>query len=255
MHMADALVSPAIGLAFFAASAGVAGYSIRAIKNEEREKISLDRNVSLMGVLGAFVFAVQMLNFAIPGTGASGHLGGGLLLAVLLGAPRAFLVMGSVLIVQALFFADGGLLAFGCNWFNLAVFPCFIAYPLIWKPLAKREYYAAATVLAALAGLLLGSGSVALQTTASGIAELPLAPFLTAMLSIHFFIGLAEGAATCAIVLFLRRARPELVSSEKGGLPLLVGVAFASLLVAGFALLYASSAPDGLEWAIERVWK
>ena len=89
--------------------------------------------VPLMGVLGAFIFAAQMLNFTIPATGSSGHLGGGMILAILLGPYAAFLVMASVLTVQALFFADGGLLALGCNIFNLGFFPCFIAYPFIYK--------------------------------------------------------------------------------------------------------------------------
>ena len=91
-----------------------------------------DRRVPLMGVLGAFVFAAQMVNFAIPGTGSSGHLGGGLLLAILLGPRAAFIVIASVLIVQALFFADGGLLALGCNVFNLGFFPAFVASTVGW---------------------------------------------------------------------------------------------------------------------------
>ncbi len=90
-------------------------------------------SIPLMGVAGAFVFAAQMLNFAIPGTGSSGHLGGALMLAILLGPEAAFLVMASILAVQALFFADGGLLALGANIFNLGFFPAFVAYPLIYR--------------------------------------------------------------------------------------------------------------------------
>ena len=74
-----------------------------------------------------------MINFTIPGTGSSGHLGGGLLLAVLLGPYRAFITLASVLIIQSLFFADGGLLALGCTIFNLAFFPAFIALPFIYR--------------------------------------------------------------------------------------------------------------------------
>ena len=97
-----------------------------------------DRKVPLMGVLGAFLFAAQMINFTIPATGSSGHLGGGLLLTVLLGPYAALLTIASVLMIQALFFADGGLLALGCNIFNLGVFPAFVAYPLLYRPLAGR---------------------------------------------------------------------------------------------------------------------
>ena len=98
-----------------------------------------DRRVPLMGMLGAFVFAAQMVNFSIPGTGSSGHLGGGLLLAILLGPHAALVVIASVLTVQALFFADGGLLALGANLFNLGVLPCFVVYPLVYRPLAGRR--------------------------------------------------------------------------------------------------------------------
>ena len=92
-----------------------------------------------MGVLGAFIFAAQMINFTIPATGSSGHLGGGMILSILLGPYAAFLVMASVLVVQALFFGDGGLLALGCNIFNLGFWPCFIVYPLIYKKIAGDD--------------------------------------------------------------------------------------------------------------------
>ena len=114
MHMADALISPAVGGAMWAVSAAAVAWCSKKVKEDLDE-----RKVPLMGVLGAFVFAAMMINFTIPGTGSSGHLGGGLLLAVLLGPHAAFLVIASILVVQALFFADGGLLALGCNIFNL----------------------------------------------------------------------------------------------------------------------------------------
>ena len=110
MHMADALLSPAVGLAMWGASAACLAISARRVRASAD-----DRMTPLMGVLGAFVFAAQMVNFAIPGTGSSGHLGGGLLLAVLLAPHAALIVIASVLSVQALFFADGGLLALGAN--------------------------------------------------------------------------------------------------------------------------------------------
>jgi cobalt/nickel transport system permease protein len=106
MHMADALLSPPVGAVFWVVSAGFIGYAAK--------KISAENDVAktpLMGVMGAFIFAAQMINFAIPGTGSSGHIGGGLLLTVLLGPWRAFITLASVLVIQCLFFADGGLLA------------------------------------------------------------------------------------------------------------------------------------------------
>ena len=98
MHMADALISPAVGGAMFAATAGDYTYSVKKIKTE------LDyKKIPLMGVMGAFVFAAQMINFSIPGTGSSGHIGGGLLLSIILGPYAAFLTMASILLIQALF--------------------------------------------------------------------------------------------------------------------------------------------------------
>lgn len=258
MHMADALLSPGVGAAAWAASAGLLAYSAKRIRAHEDERI-----VPLMGVLGAFVFAAQMVNFAIPGTGSSGHIGGGLLLAILLGPYAAFTVLASVLTVQALLFADGGLLALGANIFNLGFFPCFVAYPLIFRPLAgdrpSDKRLAIAIVVAATIGLQLGSLGVVLETWGSGISSLPLVSFLALMQPIHLGIGLGEGLATAGLVLFLRRMRPDLVSFETAAKTLpnlkrVVGAfALGALVTGGVISSFASSAPDGLEWSIERV--
>ena len=172
MHMADALLSPAVGGAMWVATAGTIAYSSARVRKSLEE-----HKVPLMGVLGAFVFAAQMINFAIPATGSSGHLGGGLLLAILLGPHAAFLTIASVLFIQALFFADGGLLALGCNIFNLGFFQVFIAYPLLYRQIAGRQPGQGRMLLAALVaatvGLQLAAFAVVLETTASGISALP----------------------------------------------------------------------------------
>ena len=95
MHLADALISPAVGGTMWAAAAGLLAWCARQVKRAPNHRL-----VPMMGVLGAFVFAAQMINFPIPGTGSSGHLGGGLLLAILLGPSAAFMVMASVLAVD-----------------------------------------------------------------------------------------------------------------------------------------------------------
>src|SRR5512140_3074016 len=155
MHMADALLSPAVGGTMLAVAAGAIAYCSAKVRKELD-----DRKVPLMGVLGAFLFAAQMINFTIPATGSSGHIGGGLLLTILLGPHAAFLTIASVLVVQALFFADGGLLALGCNIFNLGFFPAFIAYPFIYRRMvgggAGQRRITAAAIITAVAGLLLG---------------------------------------------------------------------------------------------------
>jgi cobalt/nickel transport system permease protein len=242
----------------WAASAGLLAYS------SSRLKSSLDdRRVPLMGVLAAFVFAAQMINFSIPGTGSSGHLGGGLILAVLLGPHAAFLSIASVLAVQALFFADGGLLALGCNIFNLGFFPCFLAYPLIFKPLAgespSRGRLMTASVVAAVAGLQLGAFGVVLETVTSGVSELPFSSFVLLMQPIHLAIGLVEGMVTAALLVFLHKARPELfgvahVEAQPRSLrPVIVGLALAAMLIGGAFSWFAAGDPDGLEWSMAKV--
>jgi cobalt/nickel transport system permease protein len=216
----------------------------------------------MMGVLGAFIFTAQMINFTIPGTGSSGHLGGGLILAVLLGPHAAFLTIASVLTIQALFFADGGLLALGCNIFNLGFFPAFLAYPLLYRPLAGdgrspfRNWSAA--IVAAVVGLQLGAFSVVLQTKASGLSELPFGTFTVLMLPIHLAIGLVEGLATAAVAAFIARARPEaLYAAPPAGSavrwrPVLVGLLAVAAVTGGVLSWFASAHPDGLEWAASR---
>lgn len=252
MHMADALLSPAVGGTMCAVTAVTVAHCSRRLRREAD-----DRRVPLMGVLGAFLFAAQMINFSIPGTGSSGHLGGGLLLAILLGPHAAFLVMASVLIVQALFFADGGLLALGCNIFNLGFFPAFVGYPLYRRVAGEGPGTARATVAAVLAAALslqLGAFAVVLETVASGISALPFGTFLMFMLPIHLAIGIVEGVVTAAVISFVRAARPDILrKAMPSGRPV-GGIASAFLVVAlalgGVGAWFASEDPDGLEWSV-----
>jgi cobalt/nickel transport system permease protein len=262
MHMADALLSPAVGGVMWAASGATIAYSARKVREDLDES-----KIPLMGVAGAFVFAAQMVNFTIPGTGSSGHLGGALLLAILLGPEAAFLVIASVLAVQALFFADGGLLALGANVFNLGFFPAFVAYPLVYRrivgdgPQLDRRRVFLGGILAAIVGLQLGALAVVLETTASGISELSFGSFVLMMLPIHLAIGVVEGLVTAAVVLFVYRAEPELLERTVARKPLrglrlkpvVIGLAVAALLTGGFLSWYASANPDGLEWSIAKV--
>lgn len=255
MHMSDALLSPVTGGTFWALSGSFIAWSARKTAREQD-----GRKTTLMGVLGAFVFAAQMINFTIPGTGSSGHLGGGLLLTVLLGPYRAFLALASVLVIQCLFFADGGLLALGCNIFNLAFFPAFIAFPLLYRSIAGDSLSSgrigAASMVAAPAGLLMGAFSVVLQTTFSGISELPSGTFMLFMLPIHLAIGIVEGAVTWAVVAFVARTEPVLLSKATGqdSRSSIIPAAFviAALITGGVVSWFASSSPDGLEWSIAK---
>jgi cobalt/nickel transport system permease protein len=257
MHMADALISPVVGGTMWAAAAGVAAYSMKKIQDDMDEK-----KIPLMGVMGAFVFAAQMINFSIPGTGSSGHLGGGILLAILLGPYAGFLTMASILVIQALFFADGGLLVLGCNVFNLGFFTCFIAYPLIYQRIMGKGYSPkrifGAAMLSAIIGLQLGAFGVVLETLFSGKTELPFGTFLMLMQPIHLAIGVVEGLVTAAIVIFVWKARPEIIEKAALGEALgsvsikkvLAGLAVAAVIAGCVFSWFASANPDGLEWSM-----
>ncbi|MDA8238803.1 MAG: energy-coupling factor ABC transporter permease [Nitrospiraceae bacterium] len=260
--MADALLSPAVGATFWAGTLGTIGYCARKLKENMDEKM-----IPLMGVLGAFIFAAQMINFTIPGTGSSGHLGGGMILAILLGPYAGFIVMASVLTIQAFFFADGGLLALGCNIWNLGIYPCFIAYPLIFKPLAgsgaSPKKITIASLISGVVALQLGAFSVVIETLLSGRSELPFSTFVLMMQPVHLGIGIVEGFVTAGVINFVRASRPEILESAASARPLSGGIStgrvFAGLLIAavltgGALSWFASSNPDGLEWSIAKVF-
>jgi cobalt/nickel transport system permease protein len=260
--MSDALLSPAVGVTFWAGTMGTIAYCSKKIKENSDEKM-----IPLMGVTGAFIFAAQMINFSIPGTGSSGHLGGGMILSILLGPYAALIVMASVLTIQALFFADGGLLALGCNIWNLGIYPCFIAYPLIYKPIMQKEMTPKRILLASMASaivaLQIGAFSVVLETLFSGKSELPFGTFVLLMQPIHLAIGIVEGFVTASVINYVRTARSELLESVSESGPLSSGVtikkviltlAVITLIVGGIVSWFASSYPDGLEWSIEKVY-
>ena len=260
MHMADALISPTVGFAMMTATAGLAAYSIKKINNDMDEK-----KIPLMGVLGAFVFAAQMINFTIPATGSSGHIGGGMLLAALLGPYAGFLAMASILLIQALFFGDGGLLAYGCNVFNMGFYTCFIAYPYIYKLITRKALNSrnilVASMISAVIGLQLGAFSVVLETLFSGKTELPFGTFVMLMQPIHLAIGIVEGLVTASIINYVWKARPELLEKAVtdegiGSLHLdriLKCFLVAAVIVGCVLSWFASANPDGLEWSMEKV--
>lgn len=259
MHMADALVVPAVAGTMYACSAAAAAYSVRKVRLEADPK-----KIPVMGIMGAFVFAAQMINFTIPGTGSSGHLCGGMMLSALLGPYAGFLTMIGVLLIQCLLFADGGLLAFGCNVWNMAFYGCFVGALIIWRPMMRSGMSRVKVVIASIIGCVLtlqmGAFSVTLETLASGVSELPFSVFVATMQPIHLAIGFVEGLITAAVLVFVYEARPELLYgnteakdgkfSFKGTLAVLGASA---AVIGGLLSLAASSYPDGLEWSIERI--
>jgi len=258
MHMADALLSPAVACSMYALSAGATAVSVKKLKEED------DILVPKMGVLGAFVFAAQMANFTIPGTGASGHICGGMLLSAMLGPYAGFVSMVGILLIQCLFFADGGLMALGGNIWNMAFYGCFLGGAVIWKLITKNGLTRAKIIVAAVTGstlsLIAGAFSVTVETLISGITKLPFSVFAGAMIPIHIVIGIVEGVLTAAVLVFVYEARPDFLWTESKNTDakmtaksvIIILAVTTAVLSLGVSLL-ASSNPDGLEWSVENV--
>lgn len=217
-----------------------------------------------MGVMSAFIFAAQMVNFTIPGTGSSGHFTGGLLLSILLGPYAGFLSMISILIIQCLLFADGGILALGCNIWNMAFYACFVGYQYIYRPMMKESLkprkIIVSSILASVISLQLGAFSVTLETLLSGISSITFGQFLLFMQPIHLAIGVVEGLITAAVVIFVGNTRPELLQSQNTNnkvsvKQLLTILSVMVVFIGGGLSLFASSNPDGLEWSIQNIEK
>lgn len=267
MHMADALLAPAVAATMYAATAVTVGASVKTLKKDEESA-----KLPTMAVTSALVFAGQMINYTIPGTGSSGHLCGGMLLSALLGPQAGFLSMVVILTIQCLFFADGGLLALGANCWNMAFYGCFVGYYLLWRPIMRSKAFKGlgakgegrikiilASILGCVITLQLGAFSVVLETTVSGVTELPFGAFVGIMQPIHLAIGLVEGLITSAVLLFVYESRPELlmdvdntpaVQAKRSVKTTLVILAVLVLVVGGGLSLAASANPDGLEWSM-----
>lgn len=268
MHMADALLAPAVAATMYVASGVTAGASVHQLKKDDKME-----KLPIMAVTSALVFAGQMINYTIPGTGSSGHMCGGMMLSALLGPQAGFLSMIVILTIQCLFFADGGLMALGANIWNMAFYGCFVGYYLIWRPIMRSGLFSKMgektaarlrIILASIAGcmvtLQLGAFSVTVETTLSGITELPFGAFVALMQPIHLAIGLVEGAISSAVLVFVYESRPELLmdvagekKEAKGKLTVkttVTVIAVAALLIGGGLSLFASGNPDGLEWAL-----
>ncbi len=254
MHMANELLSVPVATGTLAIAAG----GIGLICSKVRRIVTSDK-LPLMGILGAFVFAAQMVNFQLPAMpGTSGHMVGAVLLAIILGPHLAAIVISSVIIVQCLIFQDGGLLALGCNIINMGLVPCYLGYYLyktitLGQSSGIRTYVAA--LLACVVALEVGAILVPIEAALSGVLVVPFSTFLITMVSVHFLVGLVEGLITVAVLAYIQQVRPDLVlNALPGRIRLSRNAVLATLLVfaiitaAGFSLL-ASDFPDGLEWS------
>lgn len=210
------------------------------------------RRAPILGLTTAFIFAAQMINFPVAG-GTSGHLLGGTLAAIILGSPWAgALCIATVLIIQAVLFADGGITALGANILNMAFVGVWVGWMLTQTlqrlfggskarlPLAAGIAAAVSVVVAALA--------CALELVISGTASIAVLP---AMTGFHILIGIGEGLITGGVLAYLAQARPDLLPGEQAEFRGWVVPVVSIVLVAGVLSLVASAWPDGLERVAE----
>jgi len=250
MHIPDGFLSTIVSLFFWAVSVAVLFIALRKSSQTLHEK-----DIPLMGVLAATIFAGQMLNFSVTG-GTSGHLLGAALATILLGPWSAILTMTVVVSVQALIFQDGGLLALGANLFNMAIVGVAVSYAvyrLLLNLGAKQKTIPLAGFAAAWTSIFIASLSCALQLALSGTSPAQIA--IPAMAGIHALIGIGEGLITVGALVFVGRARPDLFNHEKAAAASSRGVFIGGILLSVVLAVLsplASSHPDGLEWVAER---
>lgn len=238
MHIPDGFLAAPVWGVLTAVSVPAVAVAAR------RAQAQLDENrVPLMGVMGAFVFAAQMINFPV-GAGASGHLVGGALLTASLGPAAASVVLTAILVIQALVFQDGGLLALGSNVFNMAIVGVLAA----WLPYRALSGKLRRTGLF-LSGFLSVFVAACLCLAELGLSGVHLAPVPLGIAVTVFAITAAlEGAITVAVIEGLGRMNPHWLQNPSGeGRPVLALLLATALLLSAVGFLAASALPDGLE--------
>jgi cobalt/nickel transport system permease protein len=211
MHIPDGFLNVATVATTCAVSAGGIGGAVRMVGKKLGEK-----QVPLMGILAAFIFAAQMLNFPVAG-GTSGHVIGAALAAILLGPWAAVLIMSCVLIAQSLIFQDGGLLALGANIFNMGIVASFSAYYIYklvtWLAGANRRGTLIGGFVAAWVSVFLASTFCAIELAVSGSS--PFGVVLPAMAGVHALIGIGEGLITGAVLVLVLATRADLLQLQR----------------------------------------
>lgn len=249
LHIPDGFLSLIVSIIFWLLSILFIGLAIRQTNKNLGEK-----QIPLMGIMAAFVFAAQMLNFPVAG-GTSGHFLGGALVAMVLGPWASILVMTAVIAIQGLLFQDGGLLVMGANIFNMGIITAIIGFGMV-RLVANQPSWLRLGVagLAAWLSTMASALITALQLWISGTTQLSLV--LPAMLGVHILIGIGEAVITVAALGVIERTRPELLKPEstrgQGGAVWMIGAIMVILL---FVILapYASQKPDGLEWVAKEL--
>ncbi|NWG35918.1 MAG: PDGLE domain-containing protein [Chloroflexi bacterium] len=243
LHIPDGFLNVTVSVIFWVVTIVMIGMAVSRTNKSLGEK-----QVPLMGIMAAFIFAAQMINFPVAG-GTSGHLLGGALAAIVLGPWAGMLVMTAVIAVQGLLFQDGGLLVMGANIFNMGLLTAAIGYGLYRSVMNKPTGTKLAVAgVAAWLSVMAGALATSLQLWLSGTSNLQ--TVVIAMLGVHALIGLGEALITVAALSFIFRTRPDLLgegsASAEGGRGWIIAGVIVSLIVALLSPL-ASAAPDGLE--------
>lgn len=257
MHTPNHLLSPEVAILGGAVAATLIGVAIAKAR-----RTPLADKLPLVGVMGAFVFAAQMLNFSFGDVGFSGHLIGAVLLAAMLGKWVGFLTLSGVLALQALLFADGGIMALGWNIINMAAIGSLVVYPLLFEPMTKHHHSAgrlfAAGFLSSMVAVVVGAVCLSLEASLSGTG-LPMGEFWGFMLPSHLAIGVGEGLITGVVLALVAARYPTLLECNKKRTKALrtdykqaIAVFALSALFMGAVSMVASERPDGLEWSLER---
>ncbi len=210
MHIPDGFLDTKIWVTLGVISAGTVGLALSKASKRIGEK-----QIPLMGVLAAFIFAAQMLNFPVAG-GTSGHFMGGVLAAILLGPLAGVLIMAIVLIIQCLIFQDGGLTALGANIFNMGIIGALIGYYLylgLSRIVSGIQGTFISAFIASWLSIVLAAGACATELALSG--TVPLRVALPAMAGVHSLIGIGEGIITVAVLSLVFKVRPDLLKLEK----------------------------------------
>jgi len=251
MHIPDGFLSVLVSVILWAATFIVVGCALKRVSADLGE-----RQVPLMGVLAAAIFAGQMLNFTVVG-GTSGHLMGSAIATILLGPWAGIIVMTTVVSIQALIFQDGGLLVLGANIFNMGIIGVAVAYTTyrtVLKLAGGRKWGVfVGGFLSAWLSIVIAALTVALQLALSGKSPANIA--IPAMGGIHMLIGVGEGLITLGALAFLYATRRDLLRIDapapQGGRAVWIGGLAIAILLAILSPL-ASAYPDGLEWVAEQ---
>jgi len=215
MHIPDGFLDAKTWISLSVVSAGLVCYSAGAINKNIVKDSENEKRIPLMGVMAAFIFAAQMLNFPVAG-GTSGHFMGGVLAAVLLGPLTGLLILSAVLIVQCFVFQDGGLTALGANIFNMGLVGSFAGYYIYFageKILGRIVPKFASAFIAGWVSIVLAASFCAVELAVSG--TVPLGTALPAMAGVHALIGIGEGLVTVAALGFINKTRPDLLKLHK----------------------------------------